>query len=256
MRYINTKKLYKIKLNKDNSYVLIDFDRTITNGDSFSAWRVLYYSDLLGDNFKKEYDKIHDNTKPDKNTSIEFKVLSYEKRFKQFMKLLENCNYSESINKQAVYETKIELRDGAKEFFKTMHELSIPVIVLSSSIGNVIKDYLKITGCYYDNISIYSNYYDYSSHKNHICNVTPYNKDKIIFSDKTNDIIKNRKYILLLGDLIADISMVLHEKLENTITVGFLDKDIEKNLEEYNSNFDFVLTNNSSFEDVINLINY
>ena len=96
------KKLYKIKLNKDNSYVLIDFDRTITNGDSFSAWRVLYYSDLLGDNFKKEYDKIHDNTKPDKNTSIEFKVLSYEKRFKQFMKLLENCNYSESINKQAV----------------------------------------------------------------------------------------------------------------------------------------------------------
>ena len=254
MRYINTKKLDEIKLNKDNFYILIDFDRTITSGDSFSAWRILYYSGLLGDNFKKEYDRIHDITKPDKNTSIEFKNISYENRFKQFMKLLENCNYSEDINRQAVCETKIILRNGAKEFFKMMNELSIPVIVLSASIGNVIKDYLKINDCYYDNISIYSNYYDYSSHKNHICNVTPYNKDKILFSNKTNDLIKNRKYILLLGDLIADINMVLHEKLENTITVGFLDKNIEKNLEEYNSNFDIVLTNNSSFEDVINLI--
>ena len=49
MKYINSNKLNEIKLNKDNFYVLIDFDRTITKGDSFSAWRVLYYSGLLGD---------------------------------------------------------------------------------------------------------------------------------------------------------------------------------------------------------------
>ena len=64
MRYINQNKLNTIKLNKDNFYVLIDFDRTLTKGDSISCWRVLYYSNLLGENFQNEYDRIHDKTFP------------------------------------------------------------------------------------------------------------------------------------------------------------------------------------------------
>ena len=48
MKYINQNKLNKIKLTKDNFYVLIDFDRTLTKGNSISCWRILYYSDLLG----------------------------------------------------------------------------------------------------------------------------------------------------------------------------------------------------------------
>ena len=135
-----------------------------------------------------------------------------------------------------------------------MYELNVPVIIISSSIGNVIKEYLKFNDCYYDNINIYSNHFDYTPNKNHICNVTPYNKNKIVFSDYIKNMIENRKYILLLGDLVEDISMVSRDKLKNTITVGFIDKDIEKNLEKYKANFDMVLTNNSSFEDVIKLI--
>ena len=34
MKYINSSKLDKIKLDKDNFYVLIDFDRTLTKGNS------------------------------------------------------------------------------------------------------------------------------------------------------------------------------------------------------------------------------
>jgi len=50
--------------------------------------------------------------------------------------------------------------------------------------------------------------------------------------------------------------MVSQDKLKDTITIGFLDEDkgIEKNLEKYKSNFDIVLTNNSSFEDVIKIL--
>ena len=47
MEYINHKeKLKDIKLHKNNFYVMIDFDRTITEAQSISAWRVLYYSGL------------------------------------------------------------------------------------------------------------------------------------------------------------------------------------------------------------------
>ena len=68
--------------------------------------------------------------------------------------------------------------------------------------------------------------------------------------------IENREYIILLGDRVEDIKMIQQDKLKNTITFGFLDEDkgIEQNLEKYNSNFDVVLTNNSSFEDVIKIL--
>lgn len=44
--------------------------------------------------------------------------------------------------------------------------------------------------------------------------------------------------------------MVSKDKLNKTITVGFLDKKVEQNLELYKSTFDIVLTYNASFKEV------
>lgn len=44
------------------------------------------------------------------------------------------------------------------------------------------------------------------------------------------------------------------EKLQDTITVGFLDRDVEKNLEIYKENFDIVLIDNESFNKVLDII--
>ena len=67
MKYVNSKKIENIKLTKENFYVLIDFDRTLTRGNSIPAWRVLYHSNLLGDDFKNKYDEIHNKTSPNEN---------------------------------------------------------------------------------------------------------------------------------------------------------------------------------------------
>lgn len=64
------------------------------------------------------------------------------------------------IIKDAVKDTKLELCDGAKEFLLQMYNLNISAIILSYSLKNVIKEYLKFNNCYYNNIFIYSNYYD------------------------------------------------------------------------------------------------
>lgn len=144
MKYINSNKLNKIKLDKENFYVVIDFDRTLTKGGSISGWRVLYYSDLLGDDFKQKYDEIHD--KHDK---------TWECRFKEYIGLLREKNLDEIIIKEAVRKTKLQLRDGAKEFLKNMKEMEIPVVIISCSLRNIIKEYLKFKDCDYDNIYIY-----------------------------------------------------------------------------------------------------
>lgn len=44
--------------------------------------------------------------------------------------------------------------------------------------------------------------------------------------------------------------MVTKEKLENTITVGFFNQEMEGNLELYQKTFDIVLADNASFEEL------
>ena len=258
MEYINHKeKLNVIKLNKNNFYVLIDFDRTITEAKSFSAWRVLYYSELLGKEFKQKYAKIHEETELSKSESNEAKQKAFEQRFMAYMDLLRDCHFNKDILEKAVEKTDLTLRDGAEEFFRKMYENNIPVIIISSSIKNVIEEYLKQNHVYYDNIYIYANDLDMNGKKeNDVTNVTPYNKDKIEFSKELKKNIKDKKYILLLGDIPDDVNMVSKEKLNHTITIGFLEKDIEANLEKYNKTFDIVLTNHASFKDVLEIIEF
>ncbi len=258
MEYINHKeKLKDIKLDKNNFYVMIDFDRTITEAQSISAWRVLYYSELLGEKFKQKYAEIHDETELSKSESNEAKQKAFEQRFMAYMDLLRDCHFNKDMLERAVEKTDLTLRDGAKEFFRKMYENNIPVIIISSSIKNVIEEYLKQNHAFYDNIHIYANNLDMNGKKeNDVTNVTPYNKNEIEFSEELKKNIKDKKYILLLGDIPDDVNMVSKEKLNHTITIGFLEENIESNLERYNKTFDIVLTNNASFKDVLEIIDF
>lgn len=240
MKYIKTKKLESAKLTKDNFYVLMDFDRTLTKGDSISAWRVLYYSDLLGDDFKPRYDAIHDKHN-----------IKLENRFEEFIKMLHEKKIDNHLIEKAVQKTNLQLREGAKEFLAQMNHMKIPVIIISCSLKNVIQEYLKWNDCDYSNIHICANYCDIEeSGKNDIYHVTPCNKNQIAFSKAVNTQIEQRKYAILIGDIVEDINMVTKEKLENTITVGFLNQEMEENLELYQEAFDIVLADNASFEEL------
>lgn len=86
MKYINSKKVDNIKLTKENFYILIDFDRTLTKGNSISGWRVLYYSGLLGNDFTRRYDEIHDKHNE-----------TWEYRFKAYIDLLHEKNLDNEL---------------------------------------------------------------------------------------------------------------------------------------------------------------
>ena len=191
------------------------------------------------------------------NLFIGAKQKAFEQRFIAYMDLLRECHFNKNILEKVVEKTDLTLRDGAKEFFRKMYENNIPVIIISSSIKNVIEEYLKQNHAYYDNIYIYANYLDMNGkQENDITNVTPYNKDKIEFSRELKENIKGKKYVVLLGDIPDDVNMVSKEKLDHTITIGFLEENIESNLEKYNKTFDIVLTNNASFKEVLKLIDF
>ncbi len=116
---------------------------------------------------------------------------------------------------------------------------------------------MKIHNCFYNNIHVISNFIKFNNNE-----ILPF-KDKIIHTNNKcisslpisfNNKIIDKKYILLFGDLIEDLKMVSKKDINKTLSFGFLEKDVKKNLELYKNSFDIVLTDNSSFDDIENIL--
>ena len=85
--------------------------------------------------------------------------------------------------------------------------------------------------------------------------IHPFNKDGTsIKKESTLSAIKNRNNIILLGDSLDDVKIIKGFKYENLLKIGFLNSNIETNLEEYKKHFDIVIINNSSMDFVYNLL--
>lgn len=66
--------------------------------------------------------------------------------------------------------------------------------------------------------------------------------------------IKQRRNVILLGDSIGDLKMADGLDHDVTLTIGFLNHDTEELIESYMDKFDIVVTNDSSFEMVCDLL--
>ena len=57
--------------------------------------------------------------------------------------------------------------------------------------------------------------------------------------------IKNKEYRIVIGDLIEDIKMAGNYPDDKLIKIGFLNQNVNENLEKYKEKFDIVLTKES-----------
>lgn len=261
MKYIKKEKLDEFKLDRANMYVVIDFDKTITAADSEDSWDAT--GRKLSEKFKKDIDDLYEKYRP---IEIDYKM-SFKKRYKLMENWYNECMdlyYTYNLTKQklveAVNTSDLKFREGAKEFLKDMYENNIPVIIMSAGIGNTIELFLKKNDSLYDNIYIISNFIKFDDNGN-----MEKFKEEITHSMNKNlkhnlpnyfkEEIEKRKYSLLLGDVLEDSKMIPEEQLKNTITINFLNENIEKNLEKCKENFDIVLTKeDGSFKTVKELV--
>ena len=63
-------------------------------------------------------------------------------------------------------------------------------------------------------------------------------------------IINERKYKVVVGDLIEDINMIGKYQENRVLKIGFLNSNIEKNKEIYKEKFDIVLSGKNDFVDI------
>lgn len=262
MKYIDEEKLSKIQLTKNNFYVALDFDKTLTATESTDSWDAS--GRILGEDFKKEINSLYDKYSPIEQSytvSFEEKFKAMEEWYYACMELYYKFGLTEQKLQESIDTSNLIFREGAKEFLQEMHINNIPVIVLSAGIGNVIQRFLKNTNCYYDNMFIISNFIEFDSlgqmkkYDNELIHTLNKTMAGKVIPDFSREMDK-REYRLLLGDFIEDKNMVPKKEWDRTISVGFLGKKINENLEVYKKNFDIVLTERDASFNMIRKIIY
>lgn len=260
MIYKNIKK--NLKLDGDNTYVVIDFDKTITSYESIDSWAASVNPSVVDSRLIEEMNKLYEKYRPieiDYSISKEEKLKEMEIWYSECMNLYYKYNLTKEQIKKSIQRSKLEFRKGAKEFLQIMHDENIPVIIVSAGIGNTIKQFLKDNSCLFENMYIISNFIEFDENGK----VKKFDNSKMIHTlNKTTkghltkefeDKIKKRKYKILIGDLIEDIKMVDEKEKDTTLRIGILNKEMEneENLQLYQQNFDIVFTGNFSLKELL-----
>lgn len=241
-------KKFKI-LDPKQSYVLMDFDRTITSENSSSTWGLLEESKFVDSGYATSSLELYNKYRPielDHQMSFDEKAKHMEDWHKNVGGLLNKYHiYEETIEKILSDSHGMKLRRGADNFLEQMHMLDVPVIIISAGLGEFIVRYLKREKLLFDNITVHANFFVFEDGK--IMGIKqpiihPLNK----FNIDCSDIIKGRNTGLVFGDQVEDCEM---GRGLNTIDVGFCNPAIH-NLENYKEKFDIVLTGESSYDEI------
>ena len=243
----------------DSIYVLADFDRTLTSYDSKTSWSILYNNDKINPEYKKQANKLYDYYRPyELDESIDFlkKSSLMESWWNDLITL--SIKYqipSTLIEELSNDKNTMKFREGTPKLLKNFYKRKIPVIIISAGLGNFIENFLKLNNCYYENIYIISNYLDFT---NNIATgikgplIHTLNKNEISIPLNIKKLLQNRTNTILLGDQIADISMLSSTHQENALKIGFLEDNVSQLKQDYLNHFDIVCQEKTSFLDIMN----
>ena len=77
MVYVNNEqKIKNIKLEKDNFYVVADFDKTLTEGSSVSTWAIMANANQVGEEYTEKRNALYQHYRP---IEIDFTISEEEK---------------------------------------------------------------------------------------------------------------------------------------------------------------------------------
>ncbi len=270
----NPKKLEKTKklISKGGAvklHILADFDRTLTkafvNGKNIpSLISILRDGNYLTPDYAKKanelYVKYH-QIEINPRIPFEEKKKAMDEWWRTHFDLLIKSGLNKKDLERVVEAGKVEFRNGFYEFIDFLKKHNIPLVIMSSSGlgGDAISMYLENEGKLYDNVYIISNSYEWDKNGRAIAIKEPIihtmNKDETAIQDfPVFDAVKNRKNIILLGDNLEDIGMVKGFNYDNLIKIGFLNENVEENLEQYKRNYDVIILNDSPLDYVSGLL--
>lgn len=247
------KKYGTLNIKYTDIYVISDFDNTITTAESHGSLNVITRSHLLGEDYNKEYinivNKYENKAKSTQKNSSIVKIL-WKKHISKYLKILKKYDLNRELLDHIIKDSNITFRSGFRDFIEFLHKKEIPLIILSSGLGNSIEIFLKDNECYYDNIYIVSNFIEFNETGN-ITKVpkkviTPVNKNNVKFDKELKDMLKERNYKIIFGDIKEDSGMAQINNQDKSLSIAFLNElKLRRDLEIF---FDLVTENENIFE--------
>lgn len=249
---------------KEKVHILADFDGTLTNAfinneKVPSIISVLRDGSYLSPGYSRKahelYNKYHIFENDHKISKNDKKRLMEEWWRKHFELLIKSGLNKRDIE-EVVKSPKIKLREGFPQFLDILDKNNIPLIIMSSSGLGKESIYLKLKqdNKLYDNIYIISNSFNWDEKGNAVSINEPIihgaNKDETLISIMPDALkaVKDRGNVILLGNSLGDADMAEGFDYDNLIKFGFLNDNIEDNLDDYKKIYDAVIINDSSFD--------
>jgi len=266
---LEKKKKGFLKDGKNKIHIVSDFDRTITYGLTTEKNKTpTVISQLrsdpkyLGEKYQGEANKLFDIYHPieiNPSVSLEEKNKKMHEWWRKHFDLLIKFGVSKNLIKRVVKERPLSFRKGTLEFMDFLDKNNIPIVFVSASSGDMLIEYMKKNNLMKQNVYILGNLYEFDSKGKAIQAKEPiihtFNKTEVSLKDNSFfDKIENRKNVILLGDSIGDVGMIEGFDYDNLIKIGFLNQNVEENLDSYKENFDVVITGDSDFDYVNKLI--
>src|SRR3989344_3804217 len=263
--YIHNKDLLNKKIQEiisqglNKLHIVSDFDRTLTkcffnNRKIPSTIALIREGNYLTEDYPKKAFALFDKFHPielDTSLDYDFRFKKMQEWWKEHEKLLVTSKMNKQVIEDILKKYPKIFRDGTLEFLDKLNKNNIPILIFSSGIGNLIEGYLKKENKLTKNAHILSNTFDFNNkgfatgYKEEIIHIM--NKSETKITNKNyREMISKRNNVILLGDSLEDLGMVNDLDTNIIIKIGFLNEDIEKNLEEYKNNFDVVITNDCS----------
>jgi cytosolic 5'-nucleotidase 3 len=252
----------------NNLHILSDFDRTLTKGAVKGNSKVTsiinriaiggYLSKDYTEKANKLFDKYH-TIEIDLKIPLEEKKKKMQEWWEKHNQLLIDSKLNLNVIKKIIKKEDPHFREGFFDFLKILNEKEIPLLIFSSSRGTMIKLFLEKYNLMDKNIHIIANFFEFNEKGIAI----EYNKPVIHVFNKSETSIKElpiyktllkKKNVILLGDSLGDVGMIEGFPYENLIKIGFLNKNIEENLEKYKESYDVIILDDGSISYVNELL--
>ncbi|KAG7325338.1 hypothetical protein KOW79_011654 [Hemibagrus wyckioides] len=248
--------------------VISDFDMTLTRfahkGKRCpTTHNILHNTNLISEECKAKMSNLVAHYYPieiDSSKSVEEKIPHMVEWWMRAHDLLIQQKIKKVQLAQAVKGSGAKLREGYKSFFKVLKQNSVPLLIFSAGVGDILEEVIIEHGVFDPNVRIFSNYMDYDEN-----GVACTFKGELIHSfnkkegalQNTHQFVHDRTNVLLLGDSLGDLDMAEGvQDLKNLLRIGYLNDKVEERREAYVSSYDIVLEEDETLDVPNAILNY
>ncbi|XP_038560683.1 cytosolic 5'-nucleotidase 3-like [Micropterus salmoides] len=251
-----------VRAGSNTVQVISDFDMTLTrfayNGKRCpTCHNILDDSKLISSDCKEKLKELLNTYYPieiDSSRSAEEKLPLMVEWWTKAHELLVQQEIRKDLLAVAVRESDAMLRDGYKLFFDHLNEHSIPLLIFSAGIGDILEEVIRQAGIFHPNVKVFSNYMDFDesgvlrAFKGELIHV--YNKrEGALLNTGHFQELRTRPNVLLLGDSLGDLTMADGvQDMENILKIGFLNDKVEERKQSYLDTYDIVLVKDETLD--------